>query len=298
MPEASNAREVGARIEALLGDLDRVADARTRAKTEELIALVVELYGSGIERIIELAHQGGSVGEQLISRMTDDELVESLLILHGLHPVDVETRVHNALEKVRPYLGSHAGGVDFLGVDEHGVAHLRLEGSCDGCPSSTVTVRTAIEGAIAEAAPEVTAVEVEGMSETGSPRPSLIHIEPLAQRTGESPEVAMSKWTQLPDSVVPAAGQTTVLERDGVWFLLCSAAGELYAYRNLCAACASPLERAVVAGTTLTCADCHHRYDIRLAGRSLDDAQLHLEPLPLIRDDGNLMVSLVSGVLH
>ena len=292
MPEARNAREVGARIEALLGDLDRIGDVPTRAKTEELIGLVVELYGAGLERIMELAYEAGPAGEELFKRLIDDELIASLLVLHGLHPIDVETRVHNALEKVRPYLGSHAGGVEFLGVDEAGVAHLRLEGSCDGCPSSTVTVKTAIEGAIAEAAPEITGVEVEGMTEPRAPHPSLIQIEPLPGVV----EAGMPAWTQLPEAVAPPSGQTAVLERAGVSFLLCSTGGDLYAYRNACSACAAPLDRAGLDGGTLVCASCRHRYDVRLAGRSLDDSPLHLHPLPLIREDGRWAVSLGPGV--
>jgi Fe-S cluster biogenesis protein NfuA len=49
------------------------------------------------------------------------------------------------------------------------VVHLRLEGSCDGCPSSTQTVKLAIERAIEEAAPEVTRVEVENLTRERSP---------------------------------------------------------------------------------------------------------------------------------
>jgi Fe-S cluster biogenesis protein NfuA len=113
------------------------------------VRLVVELYGAGLERTVELA------GPEVTERLVEDELVASLLVLHGLHPKDTQTRVVEALDKVRPYLGSHAGGVELLGVDPDGVVHLRLEGSCDGCPSSTQTVKLAIERAIEEAAPEV-----------------------------------------------------------------------------------------------------------------------------------------------
>ena len=70
-----------------------------------------------------------------------------LLLLHGLHPLDLEARVRQALDKVRPYLRSHGGNVELLGVDE-GVVRLRLEGSCHGCPSSAATMRQTIEEAI------------------------------------------------------------------------------------------------------------------------------------------------------
>ena len=91
-------------------------------------------------------------------------------MLHDLHPDDVDTRVQRALDQVRPYLGSHAGGVSLSGVDADGVVHLQLEGSCDGCPSSALTVKSAIEDAILVAAPDVVAVEAEGMVERRSRR--------------------------------------------------------------------------------------------------------------------------------
>ena len=77
---------------------------------------------------------------ELRERLLNDELLSSLLVLHGLHPRDVADRVSDALEKVRPYLGSHGGDVELISVDEaSGVVKLRLGGSCDGCPSSMVS---------------------------------------------------------------------------------------------------------------------------------------------------------------
>ena len=164
-------RAVGSRIEELLGRIRSAGDPAPAETAEEIVRLVVELYGAGLERTVELA------GPEVLERLVGDELVASLLVLHGLHPKDTETRVVEALDQVRPYLGSHAGGVELVGVDPEGVVHLRLEGSCDGCPSSTMTVKLAIERAIEEAAPEVTAVEVENL--TREREPQLLQIKPL-----------------------------------------------------------------------------------------------------------------------
>ena len=122
----------------------------------------MELYGSALARILEIVDDTGSADE-IFDRLAADDLVASLLVLHGLHPLNIETRIVRALDRVRPYLGSHGGDVKLLGVKE-GVVHLRLEGSCHGCPSSTVTMKLAIEKAIEEAAPEVVRIEVEGAS--------------------------------------------------------------------------------------------------------------------------------------
>jgi Fe-S cluster biogenesis protein NfuA len=163
MPAEKNLRAAADRIEALLQELSALGDTHARAKAEELVRLLMRLYGEGLERVLEIVHEeSGAASERFFGRLADDGLVSSLLVLHGLHPLDVETRVLRALDRVRPYLGSHGGDVSLLGVDD-GVVRLRLEGSCHGCPSSTVTMKLAIERAIEEAAPEVTGIEVEGV---------------------------------------------------------------------------------------------------------------------------------------
>ena len=113
--------------------------------------------------------------DDTVRRLAADPLVANLLMLHDLHPDDVESRIQQALDAVRPYLGSHAGGIEFLGVDDEGVARLRLQGSCDGCPSSSLTVQSAIERAVLEAAPDVVRIDVEGMV-APAPKTPLLQI--------------------------------------------------------------------------------------------------------------------------
>src|SRR5436190_1394538 len=189
-----NARSVGERIEELLGGL---VAGPSRQTAEELVRLLIGMYGDGLERVITLLRQRDP---SLVRQLAEDELVESLLLLHDLHPLDVDTRIQRALDKVRPYLGSHAGGVEYLGTGPDGVARLRLEGSCHGCPSSTVTVRLAIEGAVQDAAPEVTEVVVEGM--TAAPEPKLLQIGPRpGTPPGAGPPATSSgEWVPLPDT--------------------------------------------------------------------------------------------------
>ena len=165
-------RKTGERIEELLSLLRPAGGEKAAAIAEELVGLLVGLYGDGLARVVAVLADRGGPGAEILAALTDDPLVESLLLLHDLHPLDVDARVQRALDQVRPYLGSHAGGVEYLGVTD-GIARLRLEGSCNGCPSSTVTVRTAIEGAIMAAAPEVIEVAVEGMT-TPAPAPAPI----------------------------------------------------------------------------------------------------------------------------
>jgi Fe-S cluster biogenesis protein NfuA len=136
-------------------------------RAEELVRLVADLYGAGIERIMEILHANGRLDGEILAALAADELVSGLLVVHGLHPYGVEERVERALAAVRPYLGSHGGDVELLDVSEEGVVRLRLLGSCDGCPSSSVTLELAVEGAIHEAAPEVSAIEIETAADAG-----------------------------------------------------------------------------------------------------------------------------------
>jgi Fe-S cluster biogenesis protein NfuA len=156
-------QEIAETVERLLDEIGASEDPRVGASAGELVRTLMEFYGSGLARVVELADA------ETIATLAGDELVGGLLVLHDLHPQSTEERVGAALEKVRPYLGSHSGDVEFLGIDDEGVVHLRLQGSCDGCPSSTVTVKTAIENAVSAAAPEVTGLEVEGMAEPAEP---------------------------------------------------------------------------------------------------------------------------------
>ena len=54
--------------------------------------------------------------------------------------------------------------------DEDAV-YLRLEGNCHGCPSSAATMKLTIEEAILAMAPEVTSIEVQGLTDGRSTTP-------------------------------------------------------------------------------------------------------------------------------
>src|SRR5262245_59787745 len=98
----------------------------------------MEVHGAGIERMMDIIFE--TAGSDLIDQFGADDMVGSLLLLYGLHPLDIETRILQALDKVRPYLRSHGGNVDLIGVDD-GIVHLQLQGSCNGCASSAMTLK-------------------------------------------------------------------------------------------------------------------------------------------------------------
>src|SRR5262245_30263121 len=173
MTNTLESREFQARLERLdllLKEVEASADPAARAHTREILQTVLELHAAGLERILGQLAAGGEAGAAIRDACAGDELVAALLLLHGLHPLDLETRVLQALDQVRPYLRSHGGNVELIGVSD-GVARLRLVGSCHGCPSSAITMRQTIEEAILGKAPDVIAIEVEGAAERPSVAP-------------------------------------------------------------------------------------------------------------------------------
>jgi Fe-S cluster biogenesis protein NfuA/nitrite reductase/ring-hydroxylating ferredoxin subunit len=281
-----------ARMETLLGEIESLEDPNARAKAAEVVEVLLELYGEGLARMMEVVAQGKE-GETTFEAFAEDELVSSLLLLHGLHPLDVETRVVRALEEVRPYLQSHGGNVELLGI-EGGVARVRMQGSCDGCPSSAVTLKLAIEEAVQKAAPDLEGIEAEGVTE---PKPATTIVAGPTLRKKKRQEEEGSPWTVV--------GGLPQLSRDGM--LLREVSGEpvlfmklgddFYAYRHLCPGCGEFLENGSLNGAELTCSGCGHRYDVRRAGRCLDAPQVHLEPIPLlVGEEGVVKIAPPSAV--
>jgi Fe-S cluster biogenesis protein NfuA/nitrite reductase/ring-hydroxylating ferredoxin subunit len=268
-----------ARVEALLGEIETLADPNARSKAAEMVQVLLELYGEGLARMMEVVSQGEE-RERTFEAFTGDELVSHLLLLHGLHPLDVETRVVQALEEVRPYLQSHGGNVELLGI-EGGVARVRMRGSCDGCPSSAVTLKLAIEEAVMKAAPDLEGIEAEGVTEPKS-APTLVAGPTLRKKEKKRPEENGASWTVVEGLPQLSGGGMLVKEISGEPVLFVMLEDSFYAYRHLCPGCGESLEGGSLKGTELSCPGCERRYDIRRAGRCLDDPQLHLEPIPLL----------------
>jgi Fe-S cluster biogenesis protein NfuA/nitrite reductase/ring-hydroxylating ferredoxin subunit len=275
------AMEQVARIEGLLEEIDGIPDPAAQATATAVVQALLELYGEGLGRIVDIvaAHDDGT----LAAAMGDDELVAHLLLLHGLHPVPVEERVRGALDSVLPYLESHGGSVQLLGV-EGGVARLRMEGSCSGCPSSAMTLKLAIEDAILQAAPDVEQVRAE----EGPPRDGeLAGFEVL--RAGPAPSVAPATWATAGGMPQLAGGGLLLKEVSGETVLFLRPSERIYAYRPECPGCGASLGAGILRASELACAECGRHFDVLRAGRCLDAPALHLEPVPLLVDGSGLI---------
>jgi Fe-S cluster biogenesis protein NfuA/nitrite reductase/ring-hydroxylating ferredoxin subunit len=301
----------GERISSLLDALGSGGPV-ARDRAEELVRQVTELYGAGLERILQVLDSEGVLGPGTVSALTSDPLVSGLLLIHGLHPVDLPGRVAGALDSVRPYLGSHGGDVELLGISEVGVVRLRLLGSCQGCPSSSVTLKLAVEDAIETAAPEVTGIEVEEAAPATVP--ALIPVGALRSRLdglggppgagapGDAPDwtahgaatPASGTWQAVPALAELESGGVAGFLVAGVEVLTCRIGTDVYAFVDRCPRCThsmpgASLQRALAApvgGGLLRCPHCRSHFDVRKAGACLEDKSLHLDPLPLLLRDG------------
>ena len=269
------AAELVGRAEQLLEELERLPAGPARDTATETIGALLDLYGEGLGRIVDVVAERDA-GE-LAEAFAADELVSHLLLLHGLHPIPLEERLAGALDEVRPYLESHGGNVEVLGVED-GTVRLSLEGSCSGCPSSSVTLKLAIENAIRRAVPEIGEIVAEGVDAPAAPGPALLQIEPPASwaTAGGLPDLASGG----PPLLKAVAGEELVFLRLN---------GSIYAYRPACPCCHESVAGGTLAGTQLSCPACGVNFDVMRAGRCLDRPQYHLDPVPLLVDEAGLI---------
>jgi hypothetical protein len=149
----SDWRATGERIDALIA-AGAAGGTIGRERAEELVRLVADLYGAGLERLLELVHESGGLSDEVLDALAGDDLVAGLLLVHGLHPYDVPTRIERAL-------AAGASGVTLIGIGPDGVARLRVPAGGHGCGSPAPPSVPELERLIEAAAPEIVAIEVE-----------------------------------------------------------------------------------------------------------------------------------------
>jgi Fe-S cluster biogenesis protein NfuA len=171
-------------IERLLGEIEAAADPNLRASVQELVQLVMDLHGAGIERILELIRATGDGGDSTVQKLGRDELVASLLVLYGLHPLDLETRVTQAVDKARSRVRPHEGEVELLSVRD-GAVRVRLKANGHGCGSTGQALKEIVENAVYQGAPDIASLVIEGAEE----KQGFVSLEML-QGTAHAPPIS------------------------------------------------------------------------------------------------------------
>jgi Fe-S cluster biogenesis protein NfuA/nitrite reductase/ring-hydroxylating ferredoxin subunit len=289
------------RVQDLQERLDATGDAATREVADQLVSAVVQMYGAGLERIVDALTAAGPDGRRIADALSEDELVATLLLIHDLHPVPLEDRVRAALDSVRPYMESHGGNVELLSVQD-GVATIHLRGSCSDCAASAVTLELAIKHALEEAAPDLEGLEVLGVAAqtaggsglpmvSGNMAPAVTGMELPVVMAGPAPQPS---WVEVQAVAGLADGALAAVSVAGSDLVVANVDGTLLAYRDRCANCGAALHEGLLSGGALACPECARSFFLPRAGRSLDDEQMQLEPVPLLRDEGRVKVALTQ----
>ena len=264
-----------------LEDLDPAA----RKVAEELQDAVEAVHKAGLVTIVRRLRED-EAARQVLFGLVDDPVVRLLLTLHGIVRPDPVTNANQVLEGVRPQLHSHGGDVSLVRIED-GTAFVRLEGACNGCSMSSVTLRTLVEEALVQGVPAITTVEVV----KDEPSPTLISLESLFSGRDPAAEgwVRLGAAADLPVDDLSTATLTSAGRSVDV--IVVNLGQRLSAYRNECAHEALPLTDAVldVSNGTLTCPWHGFCYDAT-SGECLSAPGAQLEQLPLRVDDGDVWV--------
>jgi len=169
-------RERVQRIGALVQEIETIADPAVRAGTRQLVQSLMELHGAALERAMDLVAEAGEPGMKLIERLGRDPLVSSILVLYGLHPEDLDSRVLKAIEKIKPQLRKQGCEVEVLELSG-GAVRLRVQTGEHTCGSTVKTVNASLEEAVYDAAPDLVSLTIEGLE--GKPASGFVALDAL-----------------------------------------------------------------------------------------------------------------------
>jgi Fe-S cluster biogenesis protein NfuA len=159
LAERKELHERTKRIQELMERIERLPNPAAKALLQDCLEALLSLYGEGLNRVMTILNERETSGEQMLLRVLGDSWIRGLLLIHGLHPSNLEQRLKDALDQVRPYMQSHGGSVELISL-QGDFARLRLSGTCKTCPSSQMTLELAVRKALEENCPDLAGFEV------------------------------------------------------------------------------------------------------------------------------------------
>ncbi|GAA2420446.1 NifU family protein [Mycolicibacterium llatzerense] len=261
-------------------------DESARTVAQEVKDALEAVHRAGLVTIVQRM-RADDAARAVLFDLVDDPVVHMLLSLHEIVRPDPMTHANRVLVTVRPQLQSHGGDVTLVRIED-GTAFVRLDGACNGCSMSSVTLRNLVESALVEGVPSITGVEVL----PNEPSPTLIPLESL--RIGLDPAaegwVKVGPAASLPTDDLTALSLSTV-SGEAAEIIVVNSGQRLSAYRNECAHEGLPLDNAVldIDNGTLTCPWHGFCYDAT-SGECLSAPGAQLEQVPLRIDSGEVWV--------
>ena len=270
------------RVDDAFAELQQLdADAQTKAKA--LKSAVEAFHKVGLTAIVKKLKEDPR-GKELLFELVDDPTVYALFAMHGLVRADLRTQVSRVLEMVRPYLQSHGGDVHFVDIKDKEVL-VRLDGACNGCSMSSVTVRNTVEEALKEHVPDVQGVVVL------EPEPEPAGFVALESLSASGPGAEQTGWMEGPALSDLAENQPHVFDAGNVSVVFLKLGGEIRAFRNQCAHQGLPIDGGMVDAEqgTITCPWHGWCFDGH-SGECLTAPQAQLEQFPSRVQDQHVWV--------
>lgn len=270
--------EIAGRVDKALKNVESLTDENAKTRALGLKTAVEDFHKFALTKIVQKL-KADERGKELLFELIDEPSVYALLQLHGIVKPNINARISQVLDAVRPYMQSHGGDVEFVNYEDSTV-YVRLAGSCNGCSQSAVTLREGVEEALLHNIPEVKKVEVL----PNEPGPSLIRIESLksSKTTG---------WIEtLPVEEVPK-DKMKCFQTDSTNILIINVDNRLSAYRNECPHQGLPLDGGMLEAEEriLTCPWHGFKFDAN-SGECLTAPAAQLEVFPLRVENGKIFV--------
>lgn len=188
MADSTNFQEQVRKLGELIAQFDQMPDSPQKSAGKELVQLLMDVHGQGLERMLELVFEYRESGSALIDRLGKDDIAGGLLLLYSLHPDAFETRVETAIERIRPRLRKLSCAIDLLSI-ENAVVRVQLTKGGHSCGSSTRELQAIVEAGIYELAPDIASLEILGLEDPAST--GFVALETLT-RSARTKEEALA----------------------------------------------------------------------------------------------------------
>lgn len=167
MATGSEFQEQVRQLGKLITQFDQMPEGPQKTACREVVQLLMDVHGAGLNRMMEIVFESDAPGQAIIDRLGRDTITSSLLLLYSLHPDDLETRVHKAMERIAPRLRKVSWSAELVRVEE-GIVQVRVTSSGHSCGSSAKDARAIVEDGVYEFAPDVTSLDILGLEEPSS----------------------------------------------------------------------------------------------------------------------------------
>lgn len=257
-----------------IGALEGIIEAWDEEHQNTMTALLrahEDLHKEALTRLIRRLKQEPAAVEALKEAL-GDEVIYAVLRRHNIVKPSLHERLEDALASVRPYLQGHDGDVELVSVTPPDTVEIRLVGSCDGCPASSLTLREGVEKAIHEHCPEITTINKARGSLNAKPAgvDTIKFVSPFARGADDG-------WRYACDLRDIPEGQVHLARIDGDEVILSRFEDRVTCFENACAHMGMPLDGgATDDDAILTCP--HHGFRFSLqSGECLTVPEIQLQ---------------------